>query len=158
MSTDPAVVAAGQAMAQEFQQALANAVAVVASVSYQAPWTPAVRSNPTPDELQLTADVPGWAGSAISVKFDSLSGALTISGDALFQKAEKGVASDPGGGSAQQQNQKLPPASAAHGGPWSASFQVERQWDGSEATATVANGVLTVTIPRARAVQIPVGG
>jgi HSP20 family molecular chaperone IbpA len=164
MSTDPAA-AAVQAMAAALQKQLTDIKAEDERLAYHAPWTPNLRTQMGPHEVQYFIDLPGVTPDQIDLEWNSIGHELKIT-----KRADKGVIGTPGGSLATgdptkqnektngaTQNQKLPAGGAAvHGGPFTLVIVVPNEFDGSRANVVAANGVLIITLPRAQLLKLPV--
>jgi HSP20 family protein len=99
-------------------------------------WTPALDVLETTDAIVLTAEVPGLKAEDIDVEFDD--NVLTISGERAFQEASEDGA-----------YHRIERAY----GTFSRSVTLPRGIKADEVSADVAEGVLTVTVPKADEVK-----
>lgn len=95
-------------------------------------WTPRVDIYETPDAILVEADLPGMRREDVNIELSKDS--LTISGERRLEKAAEG--------------ESRHGVERAHG-PFSRSFSIGTAIDPENASASLRDGVLTLTIPKA---------
>lgn len=109
-------------------------------------WTPPVDVEETPDQLILTAELPGMSHEDIDVELED--GVLTIQGEKKEEQKSEGT-------------QGL--LYERRWGSFTRRFTLPRAVDASGITANFENGILTVHVPKAeeakgRKIEISAGG
>ena len=95
-------------------------------------WAPSVDIKETPDSLTLTAELPGLTKSDVQITIENQ--VLTISGERKFEKETKG--------------ETFHRIERAYGS-FLRSFTLPANVQADKVDASFANGLLTVTLPKA---------
>jgi HSP20 family protein len=96
-------------------------------------WTPAVSVSETPDDLVLTAELPGMSEDNISIELEN--NVLSISGEKTETVSE-------------DDSERRYHVYERRFGSFSRSFTLPRTVDGGNIVATFDNGVLNIRLPK----------
>jgi HSP20 family protein len=108
-------------------------------------WTPAIDIEETPEELRLTAELPGLGPENVEIQVEG--GVLTLRGEKLAERV------------AESGNRRYLVGERSHGS-FSRSFRLPRSVSADGIVAEFDNGLLRVRLPKsaeARSRRIPIG-